>query len=425
MNVEMYVLGLLKFEDGKIVISRRELKSINDTIRESLHKLKLCKEEHKTIGGWHVYLLNPAELCIKSRNFKVSLAELGYYHHRVIMHFNLNLGDDLHVLRKIREEVEKKINELNNYEKIEIGKVESLCYVLREIREELEHYVNEKINEFFHFIKAVNERIVKFYKLRENRWKLKQLTEDFAREKINKLAKFEIEKNKSRQLVDDIIYDYTKNKINDPYNFPEDEKEKIDSFSVLREVRKELKELSNEIINFFVKDQINRLVYSKEIRKEGKVDFVYTYPLIVVEKSIRNHELLPFSEETTSLCFEIFEPSLWPLLGKIHLMRISIPSTILYVQKDIGESLLRDIINAIYQYCLYEKRSEGEDTNIFENTLDEKLLVKLWEHFINTMGGRAIDVYSTKITHRRYFLAFLAIGVPIIIFIATYLLIRI
>ena len=95
-------------------------------------------------------------------------------------------------------------------------------------------------------------------------------------------------------------------------------------------------------------------------------------------------------------------------------MRVSIPGTILYPQGKIGTNLLRDIINAIYQYCLYAKKLEDEEKKSFENPLDERLLVNLWTHIIDNMGGRAIDVHLLRLTHILYPLALSAIVISIV-----------
>ena len=201
----------------------------------------------------------------------------------------------------------------------------------------------------------------------------------------------------------------------------------VDDFSKLREVRDKLKEPIYNMIRCGVKAQIYELICDGNIRKEALVEFFYTYPLIVVKKCRKRSETFPFSEETSSLCFDIVEPlSLHPLdlyrhlsdlcypQGKRHMMRVSIPSTVLYTQGEVGEDLLRDIINAIYQYCLYEQKSMDVSRKFFENVLDESLQVKLWKHITDCMGGRSIDVHIARLTHATYFLAVLAIIISIV-----------
>lgn len=312
MKVKMYVLGLPKFEDDKIVFYKDELEEIYKAIGKCLDEHELLKGKPKEMGGWCVYCLDHKKLGVtESIRSKINYAKLGYYHHRAMVNFSLDLEKDSYMFKEIIKYIKKLI-----------------C----------------------------PERTIK--------------------------------------------------------------KEKI-KFPKLREIRKELVELSEDIIDFFVTKEINKLFCSGEVRKEGEIKFVYTYPLIVVENGARKHETIPFSEQTTTSCFEIAEPSKWPLPGKRHVMRISIPSTILYTQGELGKGLLRDIINAIYQYCLYEKKLDDIEKGSFENRLDESLLVKLWKHAIDTMGGKTADVYMGRIGYATLFIAFLALAVAFLSLFAT------
>lgn len=204
-------------------------------------------------------------------------------------------------------------------------------------------------------------------------------------------------------------------------------------FSLLRGIRKETGKIADELVDCCVKEKINELVYKKKIREEGEIRYLYRYPFIVVENGIKEHDIVPFSDQTTSMCFEVVEPSWWPPSGRKHMMRISIPKTILFIRKGIlrilinavyerclgkkkpviSESLLRDIINAIYQYCLYEKKLQDGD-GPFDTVLDESLLVRLWEHAIDTMGGKTAEVYIARITYATYFITFLALLIAVI-----------
>ena len=330
MESEVFVLGLHNFSDDRVVYEFQELKSIKKEISKYLREKELLKKEWEASGGWHVYRLDPKRLhsakpenpdknhsdepyIRKSSSFKILSIELGYYHHRVIVHF--------------------------------------------------------------------------IVKLRTKRSSYKRT-----------------EKARNR-------------------------------FLALREVRKELTKGADKIIDDCVEKRVNTLVDSGDVREEGRIEITYTYPLIKVKGTAEEYGPLPFSEETTSLCFEVVEPCWWPPSGRKHLMRISIPSTILYIEKKLGRSLLRDIINAIYQYCLYEKK--GKDNKkldekkskmknptkneikklmeeIFENRLDEDILVKLWTHILDTMGGENVEVRIARITNMTRLIAFLAFFVSAI-----------
>lgn len=436
MKAEMYVLGLLNFEDDRIVFSSEEIMRMNEAMRSSLQKLELSKEEPRTMGGWHVYSLDPAELCIESDNFKVNSADFGYYHHRTILHFNLDLGDffEPKVTRKELENcVKEKIDEFDSFRQIEKEENESFCYVLREIGEELECYMKENINKLFCFAGAIKERAIKSYELREIKGKLKQLTDICIESETNnffssrrtigekKIEYEEIDKE-WKQLTDFLIHKYAKIKTDEIYQSSETGSKTAVKFYGLREARSELKQLADEIINFFVKGKINQLVHMGKVREEGKIKFIYTYPLIILENSVRKIETIPFSEQTTSLCFDIVEPCWWRPFGKRHTMRISIPSTILYTQGKVGKRLRRDIINVIYQHCLYRKKAMDEKKRKFENLLDEDILVKLWTRIFHIMGGKSVDINIARISNITRFLAGFFALLVIVITIVRFIL---
>jgi len=195
-----------------------------------------------------------------------------------------------------------------------------------------------------------------------------------------------------------------------------------DDFSKLREVRDQLKQLVDEMIKHGVMERINALICAGKVREEAGVEFFYTYPLIVLEKRPKRSEAFPFSEETSTLCFDIVEPSWVRPSGKKHMMRVSIPSTVLHTQGRVDRDLVRDVINAIYQYCLYEKKSMDASKNSFENVLDESLLTNLWTQIIDRMGGRTIEIHTIRLTHVTYFLALSAFILSIISLIVSLIL---
>jgi len=162
-----------------------------------------------------------------------------------------------------------------------------------------------------------------------------------------------------------------------------------------------------------------------------ELESFYSYPILVVKqpRSLREriqglfgssaskqakrskYEELLYSGETTSLSFEIVDPKWWMPIGHTYKVRISIPSTILYTTRDVGKRLLRDIINSVYQYCLYTKKLDDSNSrkaqpNIqLTRRLSEQQLVSLWEHIINNMGGRSTDANMTRISLFNYLIA--------------------
>ncbi|MGD2249337.1 MAG: hypothetical protein PVF58_13095 [Candidatus Methanofastidiosia archaeon] len=298
MSIDMYVLGLLTFKNGKIVFSEKELIRISKEIGD-------CLPKEAKMDGWHMYTIDPERLHIeKLIKVKINFIRLGYCHHRVIVHFNMDY--------------------------------------------------------------------VRYPVFREDRKVLKE-------------------------EADRIINECVKKKINDLINC---EKRK----------NKEKREISEEFV------------------KGGEVKFVYTYPLLIIKKKYKKDKTVPFSGENTSLSFEVVDLKWFPLLDRRHMMTITIPNTILYVQGEVGRDLLRDIVNAIYQYCLYEKKAKDERKKLidwkngpFENIVDEDLLVNLWAYFLDTMGGRTTDIRIIKITSKTFLIAFLTFLVSIITLVVTLL----
>ena len=197
-----------------------------------------------------------------------------------------------------------------------------------------------------------------------------------------------------------------------------------DSFYALREIREGLKQFADKIICCCVKKEIDKLIQCEEVREEGEIKFFYTYPLIIVENGARKCETIPFSEQTNALCFEIVEPCWHKLFGRKHIMRISVPSTILYTQGEAGNNLLRDIINAIYLRCLYEKMSRDKKSGTFKNAIDVDINTELMEYTLDKMGGRTVDVHNTIMSNIRYILAFLALLVGTSAFLWSILQLR-
>ncbi|MGC1119678.1 MAG: hypothetical protein WBA22_01175, partial [Candidatus Methanofastidiosia archaeon] len=140
-------------------------------------------------------------------------------------------------------------------------------------------------------------------------------------------------------------------------------------YGEVRETRRMLKKVADRLIDDNVVKKINELVSSNTINELGIITHFYTYPPIVIRDSAKKKEEFPFLEQTGTLAFEITEPSWISPHGKKHMVRISIPGTTLFVQKDIDKNLLRDMTNAIYQYCLYEKKLKDIREGTFENII--------------------------------------------------------
>ncbi len=177
-------------------------------------------------------------------------------------------------------------------------------------------------------------------------------------------------------------------------------------FSYLRKVRDAAVKLSEKIMNQMIKDSINSLLQDNEkINPDGEVEFYYMYPLILV----KNVKPCSFFEQISSLAFEIVEPFLFRPFRRKLIARISIPCMTVYSNRDIKERLIIDIINAVYQYCLYEKKIEDIKNGNFSTKLSEHNLIKLWEHMLQTMGGKFYDNSIIKLSKLAFAVSLLAI----------------
>lgn len=129
-------------------------------------------------------------------------------------------------------------------------------------------------------------------------------------------------------------------------------------------------------------------------KHEKRIVDYCSYPLIICEgKSARNVPLSDFS----SIGFDIFEIS-WPwklhrllLPWQWHMVRISSLRTIVYT-KGMNNKLKFDIINAIYQYGLYEMTERNE------NTIDRRLLIQFRDRMMDTLVRTRYELYLCSLT---------------------------
>lgn len=209
---------------------------------------------------------------------------------------------------------------------------------------------------------------------------------------------------RNKITVEDAVFGYYHHRIITKYDF-RIENYCFDSSRLLREV-----------FHNYAKDIMQAIV---NLNQDIMLSF-YSYPIIIVynKKLNKSNRRDIFNEETTSLSFNIMEPQWWNPVGKNLRIRISIPGTIIYTknrlfyffQRDLNYFIQRDLINATYEYALYQKKFEDADNHLsFKNTLTEPILVNLYEHILDTMGGRANDKFIAKVTQTNYFIALLAL----------------
>ncbi len=151
-------------------------------------------------------------------------------------------------------------------------------------------------------------------------------------------------------------------------------------------------------------DEFNQSIGAAEngIRPEGRILSYYSYGMMICNGKKYGPEHI--SDKLGSLMFNIFQsakPTLWHT-KKQYMVRISIPGIMIYADENIGHDLKVDLINAIYQCCLYgEKIDDTNNKCVFSDNLAENIeqynvigeneLTKLWEHFLNSLGGKTSD----------------------------------
>jgi hypothetical protein len=105
---------------------------------------------------------------------------------------------------------------------------------------------------------------------------------------------------------------------------------------------------------------------------------------------------------------------------RMHLVRISIPSTNVYYRKDVGHFLKVDILNAIYQHMLYAKKEKDEEELLKlvdftpeatsrHNVMQESQLHALWDHAVDALGGRTVDLHTVGQQANLFRISFLAV----------------
>ncbi len=193
----------------------------------------------------------------------------------------------------------------------------------------------------------------------------------------------------------------------------------------LRYLRSVIREIVDRIIWNCVIKANKELVEEGKIPPEKQIIFLYSYPLIIIHngKKLLDERSIPFSTQTETLFFNIIEPRprLFGLIPRkrVHGVRISIPSTIVYADGKLSHRLVRDMINSIYQYALYEKKHQDIEANCpeklpCENKLNETILTRLWSHMEDVMGGKTIDFYSVEMAYAAYVIAIISLIVSMV-----------
>jgi hypothetical protein len=90
---------------------------------------------------------------------------------------------------------------------------------------------------------------------------------------------------------------------------------------------------------------------------------------------------------------------------RVHVVRISIPSTNIYSESRPDRFLIVDVVNSIYQHMLYAKKDKDQQrlraldhfslaTLDKLNVMQEAQLHALWDHAVDALGGRMVDLQA-------------------------------
>ena len=161
-------------------------------------------------------------------------------------------------------------------------------------------------------------------------------------------------------------------------------------FEIIRKARDDLHRKVRELLK---KILMNQKIKQDWIFPEVEISYIYTYPLIIIyngAKAIENQKDRTFSIATTTFFFEVPEVK-WGVWLCSHYVRISIPGTIVYASKNIGDSIFWELINGIYYAVLYSKKLQDVKINISGsisgsdeemNQVDENILRELSSYLL-------------------------------------------
>ncbi|WP_151084593.1 hypothetical protein [Nocardioides cynanchi] len=153
--------------------------------------------------------------------------------------------------------------------------------------------------------------------------------------------------------------------------------------------------------------------------EHGRVTSYYSYCLIFAPEPAHFQDRM--DNLLGSHTFRIVEVT--PRLlerDRTHLVRISIPSTNVYSTTDVGRWLKVDILNAVYQHMLYAKKEQDERdlqtlvafsrrATAHRNVMEESQLHALWDHAVDALGGRTVDLHSVSQQTNLFRISFVAV----------------
>lgn len=195
--------------------------------------------------------------------------------------------------------------------------------------------------------------------------------------------------------------------------------EEIQAFELIRTIRNpvhiEVRKLLNEIL-------------PKKIEADGEhpaaqILYAYTYPLVIIQdgRKIIKQQLkdAAFSISTTTFFLEIPETSLIRL--RTHYVRVSIPSVIVYSDKQLGDSVFRELVNSIYYAALYARKLQHvgvgfkikrDDENL--NKMNENILRRLSSYLLQGVVVNEKQKIDTRTKTTALAISVAAIVIPVI-----------
>lgn len=170
------------------------------------------------------------------------------------------------------------------------------------------------------------------------------------------------------------------------------------------------------------------------VRCPFQISYIYTYPLIVIYNGaefIRKRQKDGvFSIPTTTFFIEIpeaikikeiIEVIVHRTLLRSHFVRISIPSTIVYADKKLGNSIFWELVNGVYYAALYSKKLQdigkpksAQDSKAL-NELNEEILRKFSSYLIEGIVDLEKKEAGNRIAYAALFLSLISIFISIII----------
>ncbi|MBP1924251.1 hypothetical protein J2Z76_000104 [Sedimentibacter acidaminivorans] len=189
-----------------------------------------------------------------------------------------------------------------------------------------------------------------------------------------------------------------------------------ENFDKLRIIRSVINDFYPKLIIDYVFDNINKI-------SEVKAISFYSYMMVFIPNN--KYQLKNYTDKLGSVTFSIIESTnKFLAYSNTHYIRISIPSLIVYHDKEISNDIKVDLINLIYQNLLYEKKLSDKDlpfsSDINENVknynyIDESKLTLFWNNTMEMLGGKISERQSHNIARQNFYITIIGLFISIIV----------